>query len=149
MGFPGGSDGKEFCLQCWRPGFDPWVGKFPWRREWQPTPAFLPGEFHGRRSLVGYSPQDLKKLDMTEKLTCVCVCVCVSVSIYIFKIEKSLIWKPFSRVTIDPYSLYGVDFTHFIVSIVVCLQKSSPVRICNRQLGVLSIYNTWIIIWIH
>ena len=36
--------------------FDPWVGKSPWRREWQPTPVFLPGEFHGQRSLVGYSP---------------------------------------------------------------------------------------------
>ena len=31
-------------LQCWRPGFDPWVGKIPWRRAWQPTPVFLPGE---------------------------------------------------------------------------------------------------------
>jgi len=38
-----------------RPGFDPWVGKIPWRREWQPTPVFLPGEFHGQRSLAGYS----------------------------------------------------------------------------------------------
>ena len=36
--------------------FDPWVGKIPWRREWLPTPVFLPGEFHGQRSLVGYSP---------------------------------------------------------------------------------------------
>ena len=39
-----------------RPGFDPWVRKIPWRRAWQPTPAFLPGESHGQRSLVGYSP---------------------------------------------------------------------------------------------
>ena len=41
---------------CWRPGFSPWVGKIPWRREWQPTPIFLPGESHGQRSLMGYSP---------------------------------------------------------------------------------------------
>ena len=34
--------------------FDPWVGKIPWRREWQPTPGFLPGEFHGQRNLSGY-----------------------------------------------------------------------------------------------
>jgi len=33
-----------------------WVGKIPWRREWQPTPIFLPREFHGQRNLVGYSP---------------------------------------------------------------------------------------------
>ena len=39
-----------------RPGFDPWVGKIPWRRKWQPTPIFLPGKSHGQRSLAGYSP---------------------------------------------------------------------------------------------
>ena len=44
-------------LQCRRLGLDPWVGMFPWRRKWQPTPAFLPGgEFQGLRSLAGYSP---------------------------------------------------------------------------------------------
>ena len=42
-----------------------WVGKIPWRRTWQPTPLFLPGEFHGQRSLVGYSPWGQKKSDMT------------------------------------------------------------------------------------
>ena len=49
--------------------FDPWVGKIPWRREWQPTPVFLPGESHGQRSLVGYNPWGCKELDMTEQLT--------------------------------------------------------------------------------
>ena len=49
--------------------FDPWVGKSPWRREWQPTPVFLPGEFHGQRSLVGYSPGGRKESDMTEQLS--------------------------------------------------------------------------------
>ena len=44
------------CSICKTPKFDPWVGKLPWRRQWQPTPAFLPGEFHGQRSLEGYSP---------------------------------------------------------------------------------------------
>ena len=44
----------RICLQCRRPGFNPWVGKVPWRREWPPTQIFLPGEFHGQRSLVGY-----------------------------------------------------------------------------------------------
>ena len=43
--------------------------KIPWRREWKPTPVFLPGEFHGQRSLAGYSPRDLKELDKTEQLT--------------------------------------------------------------------------------
>ena len=52
------SDKKSAC-QCKRHkrrGFDPWVGKIPWRRAWQPTPVFLPGKFHGQRSLVGYCP---------------------------------------------------------------------------------------------
>ena len=57
------------CLQCGRAGFDPWFGKVPWRRAWQPTPIFLPGEFHGQRSLAGYSPWDCRESDMTEWLS--------------------------------------------------------------------------------
>ena len=38
----------KICLQCRRPGFDPWVGKIPWKREWQPNPIFLPGEVHAQ-----------------------------------------------------------------------------------------------------
>ena len=50
--------------------FDPWVGKISWRgRGWLSTPVFLPGEFQGQKSLVGYSPWGCKELDMTEKLT--------------------------------------------------------------------------------
>ena len=44
-------------------------GRFPWRRKWQPTPVFLPGESHGQRSLVGYSPWGCRELDMTERLS--------------------------------------------------------------------------------
>ena len=46
--------------------FDPWVGKIPWSRKWQPTPAFLPGEPHKQKSLVGYSPWGRKESDTTE-----------------------------------------------------------------------------------
>ena len=46
--------------------FDPWAGKIPWRRKWQPTPVFLPGESHGQRSLAGYSPQGRTESDTTE-----------------------------------------------------------------------------------
>ena len=45
---------SRICLQCRRPGFNPWVRKIPWRREWLSTPVFLPGESHGQRSLAGY-----------------------------------------------------------------------------------------------
>ena len=56
-GFPGGQTVKN----------PPVV--FPWRREWLPTPVFLPGDFHGQRSWEGYNPWGLKKLDMTKQLT--------------------------------------------------------------------------------
>ena len=46
--------------------FNPWVGKIPWRRAWQPTPVFLPGEVHGQRNLGGYSPWGCKESDTTE-----------------------------------------------------------------------------------
>ena len=51
---------------CRRHEFDPWVRKIPWKRAWPPTPVFYPGESHGQRCLVGYSPQGHKELDTTE-----------------------------------------------------------------------------------
>ena len=77
MGFvgppiPGGTSGKEpacQCRRCKRCSFDPWVGKIPCRRAWQPTPAFLPGKSHGQRSLAGYSPWGRKESNMTERLS--------------------------------------------------------------------------------
>ena len=54
MGFSGGASGKEPACQCRihrRCGCDPWVGKIPWRRAWQLSPVFLPGESHGQRNL--------------------------------------------------------------------------------------------------
>ena len=66
---PWGLRWQRICLQCRRPGFYPWVGKIPWRREWLPIPVFLPGKFHEQRSLTGYSPWGCKEWDMTERLT--------------------------------------------------------------------------------
>ena len=48
--------------------FDPWVGKIPWRRKWQPAPVFLPGKSHRQRSPVGYRPWGHKEWDMTQRL---------------------------------------------------------------------------------
>ena len=61
--------GKESA--CWRHGFDPWVGKISWRREWQPTPVFLLGKSHGQRTLAGYSPWGHKRVgnDLAAKTT--------------------------------------------------------------------------------
>ena len=66
QGFPGDTSGKEPAWQWRRHGFDPWDGKISWRRKWQPTPVFLPGESHGQRSPKGYSPQGCKESDMNE-----------------------------------------------------------------------------------
>ena len=73
MSFPGGSDGKESAWQCGRAGFDPWVGKIPWKGEWLPSPVFLPAEFNGQRSLAGSNLWGCKESNTTEQLTCVCV----------------------------------------------------------------------------
>ena len=56
MGFPGGAVVKNLPANAGDTRFIPWVRKFPWRRKWQPTLEFLPGTFHGQRSLAGYSP---------------------------------------------------------------------------------------------
>ena len=63
-GFPGGTRGQY--RKCKRRGFNPTVGKFPWRRTLQLTPVFLPGDFHGQRSLVSNNPWSYKESDMTE-----------------------------------------------------------------------------------
>ena len=59
----------RICLQCRRPGLNPWVGKIPWKRKWQLTPIFLPGESHGQRSLASHNPWGHKESDTTEWLT--------------------------------------------------------------------------------
>ena len=66
-GFPWWLRWSGICLQWGNPGFNLWVGKIPWRREWQPTPVFLRGEFHGQWNLAGYSPWSCKKSDTTEQ----------------------------------------------------------------------------------
>ena len=75
----GGASGKEDTYQRRRRKrckCHPWVGKIPWRRAWQPTPVFLPGESHGLRNLVGYimhrvtqSQTGLKQLSLQARLT--------------------------------------------------------------------------------
>ena len=71
-GFPGGASGRKNLpakagdVRC---RFSPWLGKIPWRRKWQPTPVLLPEEFHGQRSLAGYSPWDRKESVTSEQLS--------------------------------------------------------------------------------
>ena len=65
VNFPGGSVLKNLPFQCRRCRFHPWAGKVPWRRKWKPTPAFLPGKYHGQRFLAGSSRGGLRESGMT------------------------------------------------------------------------------------
>ena len=69
IAYSGWHNGKASACPCRRRErcrLDTWVGKMPWSRKWQPTLLFLPGKFHGKRSLVGYNPCGCKESDMTE-----------------------------------------------------------------------------------
>ena len=68
QGFPGGSEVKASACKAGDLGSIPGSGRSPWRRKWQPAPVFLPGEPHGQKSLVGYSPRGRKESDTTERL---------------------------------------------------------------------------------
>ena len=67
-GLPWWLSSKESTCQCRRPGFDPWVGKIPWRKKWQPTPALLPGKSHGQGSQQVRVHRVAKESDMTSRL---------------------------------------------------------------------------------
>ena len=66
FGLPWWPSGKEAACECKRCGLDPWVGRIPWRRKWQPTPVFLLGKSHAQRSLADYSPWSWQELDTNE-----------------------------------------------------------------------------------
>ena len=68
-GVPGGSDDKESACHAGDAGSIPGLGRSPGEREWQPTPVFLSGEFHGQKSLAGCSRWGPRELDTTEWLT--------------------------------------------------------------------------------
>ena len=74
-----------------RSDFDPWVGKIPWRRKWQATPVFLPGESHGWMSLVHCGSWGCKELDTTEH-------ACMHIHYYAANLG---IWHCLRRVTIS------------------------------------------------
>ena len=87
------------CYCKWHYLFFLWLpNTLLWRRKWQPTPVFLPGESHGRRSLVGCSPWGRTESDTTDatqqqqqqqQYSCVCVCVCIPPPLYPFTCQRT------------------------------------------------------------
>ena len=99
-GFQSGASGKELAYQYGRLNrrkFDPQVVEIPRRRAWQPTPAFLPGESHGQRSLVGYSPWGCKELttlacmQLPNQSKCLIICSNPRKSLYFLKASYSVL----------------------------------------------------------
>ena len=119
IGFPGCASGKEStcqCGRCKRHGFDPCVGKILWNRKWQPTPVFLPGKFHGQRSLEGYSPWGCKESDMTE-----CVCVCTHTHTHFFLVVGEEFRKLNFGKRRPAYILYDFPFSLPLLALAVAL----------------------------
>ena len=102
--------GKESECQCRRLVFDPWVGKIPWRSKWQLTLVFLSGEFHGQRSLLGYSPLGLRELDMTE----VTEHICTQFNTHCWECNMHLKSTYLLNLPVMPFS--SVQFNHSVVS---------------------------------
>ena len=67
-----GAQQQRICLPSGRHCFNPCVTKIPWRRKWKPFPIFLPGKFHGQRSLAGHSPGGLEELHTIQQLNSSC-----------------------------------------------------------------------------
>ena len=114
LGFPGGARGKEPAGQCRRPKrrrFDHWVKTIPWRRAWQPTPVFLPGESHAQRSLVGYSPWGHKETRLKQLSTHTSTCTLYSdVFLWTFLKPDRMAWYSTLCILV---ALTVTDYTHY------------------------------------
>ena len=117
----------RICLQCERPGFDSRASQTPWRRDWQPTPVFLPGEFHRQRKLADYSLWGHRESDTTERLT----------HIYMYKLMHHWILMYFNKIFI----LKGWETGKYLsvprvtgVAWVMCLLPPQPVLSQQRQM---------------
>ena len=121
MDFPGGSVVKNLPCQyrrCQRPGLNPRIGKIPWRRKWQPTPVFLPGESHGQRNLAGYRTCSGKESDTmsTNELSQAQDLLCIS--LYGWSTSDGLISLPFPYLSLITIHL---SFSVSLLDILVIL----------------------------
>ena len=105
-------------MQCRRPMFDPWVGKIPWSRAWQPTPVSLPGESHGQRSLVGYSPWGHKRVG-PDWATNIFIFTTSTIHLISMRI-RSLSWPNCSWALLSSFSIIHVLQSPVLARILSC-----------------------------
>ena len=105
------------------PVFDPWVRKILWRRAWQLTPVFLPGESHGQRHLAGYSPWGHKELDMTEQLS--------SMQIMVSSFENLDWWYP----TYESVLKVSLENVYSCFQMFLSHRNSCPMSFGKAQMG--------------
>ena len=131
MGFPGGSDSKESACNAGELGLIPGLGRFPGqRRARQPTPVFWPGEFHGLRSLVGYSPWGRKESDMTEQLRFLVTQPLPILNVLLVGLTITL-----SREHINLKDQYLMVFNVKFLLLLLLLSHFSRVRLCATRDG--------------
>ena len=118
-GFPGGSSGKESACQSQRHWSDPWFGKIPWRRKWQPTPVFLPEKSHGQRRLVGL--RRVRHWLSMHAYICVCICVCMCIFF-----PNNDIWNSRAEITFLRARSLSQILLFLPKLLPVCLLWSSP-----------------------
>ena len=116
------------CRRHRRYKFNPWVRKIPWSRKWQSTPVFLPGKFHGQRSLAGYSPWMCKELNTTERLNTHIVDLQYCVSFWYTE-------KRFSIYTFF-FRLFSYTIYYRILSRIAGLYSRSLLIICFAYISV-------------
>ena len=118
----------SWWLKWCRIGFDPWVGTIPWRKEWQPTPVFLPGESHGQRSLAGYSPWGHKESDRTEQL------FSENKTVLKTQIDGSIYLEPLNQ----GHCLHGPKESPVLVSILpLGIPTPAPLRVMAGRMALL------------
>ena len=108
MDFSGCSHGKESACNGGDTDLIPGSRRPPWRREWLPTPVFLPGEFHEQRSLVGYSPWGHKESKMTEQLN----------------FHESCLWLPASSLFLGPSVICAIPQHGNTMSMIQIMENS-------------------------
>ena len=125
------------CLQCRRPRSDPCVGKIPWRRVWQSTSVFLPGKFHGQRSLVDHNPWGPKEPDTTEWPT-----LSREVMLW-FSSNYSVLWSSCSVVfnSLQPHGLFpSISWSLLKLKSIELMMLSNHLVLCRPLLLLPSIH---------